>query len=134
MMVQHPDFLTESKIMAEAATRRDSARHPGQRTIRPNLHHFVSYMQGIDPRIFKIKRENNIIAHKHSQEAYHMTNLATCSYSCLNPMHDTSKCHVKAILGSLNVHSCTMMLVTWQKERTFVLCWCLHPPFRQTVD
>jgi hypothetical protein len=40
-----------------------------------NLHHFVSYIQGIDARVFKIKTENNIVAHKHSQEAYQMSNL-----------------------------------------------------------
>jgi ribonuclease HI len=112
MKVQHPNFLTDSQVLSEAATRRDPAKYPGHWAIRPNLHNFISCTQGIDAGVFKIKRENNKIAHKQAHDAYNLSNVGTCFYSCLGSRHDASNCPVKAVLSSLNVQSCTLMLVT----------------------
>jgi hypothetical protein len=114
MKVQHPNFLTYSQVLSEAATRRNPARYRGHWIIRPSLHQFVSYAQGIDTRVFKIKRESNMIDHKKAQDAlaYHLSNLETCLYTCLGSKHDAFSCPIKVVLSSLNVQSCTLMLVT----------------------
>jgi hypothetical protein len=112
MKVQHPNFLTDNQVLAQVATKRDPVRHPGHWTIRPNLHQFVSYTQGNDAKVFKINRESNKIAHKQAQDAFYLQNFDTSSYSCLGSTHDASSCPVKAVLSSLNVQSCTLLLVS----------------------
>jgi hypothetical protein len=55
-----------------------------------------------------------MIDHKQAQDAlaYHLSNLETCIYTCLGSKHDAFSYPVKAVVSSLNVQSCTLMLVT----------------------
>lgn len=112
LKVQHPNFLTDSQVLAEAAARRDPSKHPGHWTIRPSLHQFISYTQDSDARIFKINRGSNKVAHKEAQSAYNLFNVGSCLFSCDGIRHNASFCPVKAGLSSLNVQSCTLLLAT----------------------
>jgi hypothetical protein len=112
MEVDKPNFLTDSQVLAEAAAKRNPIRFPGHWTIRPHLHQFVEFTHGTDARIFKLKRVDNRIAHKQAQVAYNLFDVGTCLYTCLGVRHDAANCPVKAVISSLNVQSCTLMLVT----------------------
>lgn len=54
-----------------------------------------------------------MITHKQAQDAYNLFDVGTCFYTCLGVRHNPSNCPVKAALSSLNVHSCTLVLVTY---------------------
>jgi ribonuclease HI len=69
LQIQELNFLTDSQILANALTRRDTTNYPGHWIIRPNLYQFLDHLQGIKARVFKIKRENNIVAHRQAREA-----------------------------------------------------------------
>jgi hypothetical protein len=69
LRVQEPNFLTDSQILANALTRTDPTNYHGHWIIRPNLYQFLDHLQGIKARVFKIKRENNIVAHRQAREA-----------------------------------------------------------------
>lgn len=112
LQLLEPNFLTDSQVLAETAAKRNPVKFPGHWTIRPHLHQFVQFTHGTDARIFKIRREDNKTAHKQAHDAYNLFDVGTCLYTCLGMRHDTSKCPVKAVLSSLNVQSCTLVLVS----------------------
>lgn len=75
MGVHQPNFLTDSNVLAEAVVKKDPIKHPGHCSIRPNLHQILSYIQNLDARVIKIRRENNKIAHRQVQDAYKLHNV-----------------------------------------------------------
>ncbi|PNT64552.1 hypothetical protein BRADI_4g30086v3 [Brachypodium distachyon] len=64
MEVHQPNFLTDSNVLAKVMVKKDPIKHPGHWSIRPNLHRIFSYIQNLDARVIKIRRENNKIAHR----------------------------------------------------------------------
>jgi hypothetical protein len=107
---QEPNFLTDNLILAQALQRKDPTNHPGHWIIRPNLHQFIHHTQGIQARIYKIKRDVNNIAHKLAQEAVKIQNLGACTYTCTK--HLSYQCPVIAAISKLNVQPCTLISVT----------------------
>lgn len=110
--LQHLNFLTDSQVLAQAASKRDPAHFPGHWMIRPNLHQYLLLTEGTDSKIFKVKREQNKMAHRKAHDAYNIRDLRACVFSCLGIRHNPDTCHAKAVISSLDVHQCTLLSVT----------------------
>jgi ribonuclease HI len=114
LQVQKPNFLTDSQIIADALTRSNPTNYPGHWRIRPNLCQFLHHLQGIQARVYKIKRENNIVAHRNAQEAINSHSTGACTFNCTGTRHPSELCPVKAVISNLNVQSSTLISVTCQ--------------------
>jgi hypothetical protein len=87
LQVQEPNFLTDSLILAQTLQRQDLTNNS---RYRPNLHQFIHHTQGIQARIFKIKRENNTAAHRQAQEAVNVHSIEAYVYNCTK--HPSDQC------------------------------------------
>jgi hypothetical protein len=114
LQVEEANFLTDNQILANALTRRDPTNYPGHWIIRPNLYQFLDHLQGIKARVFKIRRENNIVAHRQAQEAFNSHRTGPCAFNCSGTRHSSDLCPVKAVINNLNVQYSTLLSVTCQ--------------------
>ena len=112
LQIQVANFLTDNLTLAQSLQKRDPINHPGHWIIRPNLLQFLKNSQGIQTRIFKIKRDNNMIAHRLAQEATKTHSVGACVFSCTK--HSLDQCFVIAALSNSNVQHCTLLSVSCQ--------------------
>jgi hypothetical protein len=121
LRVQEPNFLTDSQIIADVLTRSNLTKYPGHWRIRTNLCQFLHHLQGIQARVYKIKRENNIVAHRNAQEAINSHSTRACTFNCTGIRHPSELCPVKAVISNLNVQSSTLISVTCQWTKWTIL-------------